>query len=292
MLGRIHTYDEFLTTWKMVRKAGFHNVNIDLISAIPGQTKKSWETTLRTVAQLQPEHISAYSLIIEEGTVFGTIYGEDGERICQKELLSRESSMPEVSDKDGNIRKDRQILPLPDEDTERAIYEITEKILREYGYERYEISNYAKPGYECRHNLGYWERREYLGLGLGASSLIAEHRFCNTDKMDVYIRLNKTVDPDGKKEESKKAVWEKAEEVSVLSVQEQMEEFMFLGLRKTDGVSEKSFCETFGVQIDTVYGETIGKLEKERLLIKEKGQIRLTERGVDISNYVMSEFWF
>ena len=114
MLGRIHTYDEFLTTWKMVRKAGFHNVNIDLISAIPGQTKKSWETTLRTVAQLQPEHISAYSLIIEEGTVFGTIYGEDGERICQKELLSRESSMPEVSDKDGNIRKDRQILPLPD----------------------------------------------------------------------------------------------------------------------------------------------------------------------------------
>ena len=257
-----------------------------------GQTKKSWETTLRTVAQLQPEHISAYSLIIEEGTVFGTIYGEDGERICQKELLSRESSLPEVSDKDGNIRKDRQILPLPDEDTERAIYEITEKILREYGYERYEISNYAKPGYECRHNLGYWERREYLGLGLGASSLIAEHRFCNTDKMDVYIRLNKTVDPDGKKEESKKAVWEKAEEVSVLSVQEQMEEFMFLGLRKTDGVSEKSFFETFGVQIDTVYGETIGKLEKERLLIKEKGQIRLTERGVDISNYVMSEFLF
>ena len=252
----------------MVRNAGFPNVNIDLISAIPGQTTKSWETTLRTVAQLQPEHISAYSLIIEEGTVFGTIYGEDGERICQKELLSRESSMPEVSDKDGNIRKDRQILPLPDEDTERAIYEITEKILREYGYERYEISNYAKPGYECRHNLGYWERREYLGLGLGASSLIAEHRFCNTDKMDVYIRLNKTVDPDGKKEESKKAVWEKAEEVSVLSVQEQMEEFMFLGLRKTDGVSEKSFFETFGVQIDTVYGETIGKLEKERLLIK------------------------
>ena len=110
--------------------------------------------------------------------------------------------------------------------------------------------------------------------------------------MDVYIRLNKTVDPDGKKEESKKAVWEKAEEVIVLSVQEQMEEFMFLGLRKTDGVSEKSFFETFGVQIDTVYGETIGKLEKERLLIKEKGQIRLTERGVDISNYVMSEFLF
>lgn len=153
--------------------------------------------------------------------------------------------MPEVSDKDGNIRKDRQILPLPDEDTERAIYEITEKILREYGYERYEISNYAKPGYECRHNLGYWERREYLGLGLGASSLIAEHRFCNTDKMDVYIRLNKTVDPDGKKKRVKSGMG-KAEEVSVLSVQEQMEEFMFLGLRKTDGVSEKVFLKHSG----------------------------------------------
>ena len=292
LLGRIHTREQFLQSFRAARDAGFDNINVDLMSALPGQSEESWQETLRFVCDLEPEHISAYSLIIEEGTVFGTIYGEDGERICQKELLSRESSMPEVSDKDGNIRKDRQILPLPDEDTERAIYEITEKILREYGYERYEISNYAKPGYECRHNLGYWERREYLGLGLGASSLIAEHRFCNTDKMDVYIRLNKTVDPDGKKEESKKAVWEKAEEVSVLSVQEQMEEFMFLGLRKTDGVSEKSFFETFGVQIDTVYGETIGKLEKERLLIKEKGQIRLTERGVDISNYVMSEFLF
>ena len=259
-LGRIHTYEEFLQSFDWARQAGFLNINVDLMSAVPKQTLTSYEESLRKIAKLSPEHISAYSLIIEEGTPF-----------------YEDNKLEEL---------------LPSEEDEVLMYRMTEKILNEYGYDKYEISNYAKPGYECRHNLGYWERREYLGLGLGASSLIAEHRFCNTDKMDVYIRLNKTVDPDGKKEESKKAVWEKAEEVSVLSVQEQMEEFMFLGLRKTDGVSEKSFFETFGVQIDTVYGETIGKLEKERLLIKEKGQIRLTERGVDISNYVMSEFLF
>ena len=259
-LGRIHTYEEFLQSFDWARQAGFLNINVDLMSAVPKQTLTSYEENLRKIAKLSPEHISAYSLIIEEGTPF-----------------YEDNKLEEL---------------LPSEEDEVLMYRMTEKILNEYGYDKYEISNYAKPGYECRHNLGYWERREYLGLGLGASSLIAEHRFCNTDKMDVYIRLNKTVDPDGKKEESKKAVWEKAEEVSVLSVQEQMEEFMFLGLRKTDGVSEKSFFETFGVQIDTVYGETIGKLEKERLLIKEKGQIRLTERGVDISNYVMSEFLF
>ena len=267
-LGRIHSFEEFLKSFQSARMAGFTNINIDLMSGIPGQTLESWKNTLKKVTMLKPEHISAYSLIIEEGTPFWNRFGE------------------------GACACDYTGPALPDEDTENKIYRFTRKFLQEQGFERYEISNYAKPGYECRHNLGYWERREYLGLGLGASSLIAEHRFCNTDKMDVYIRLNKTVDPDGKKEESKKAVWEKAEEVSVLSVQEQMEEFMFLGLRKTDGVSEKSFFETFGVQIDTVYGETIGKLEKERLLIKEKGQIRLTERGVDISNYVMSEFLF
>lgn len=292
MLGRIHTYDEFLATWKAVRKAGFHNINIDLISAIPGQTEKSWEKTLCTVVRLQPEHISAYSLIIEEGTVFGMIYGEDQEQTCRNELGTGREKMTGLPDEEDELKKEECVLPLPDEDTERAIYEITEKILRKYGYERYEISNYAKPGYECRHNLGYWERKEYLGLGLGASSLIDEHRFCNTDKIDEYIRLNKTEDPKNKKEDSEKPVWEKSEEVHTLSVQEQMEEFMFLGLRKTEGVSEKRFFETFGMQIDSVYGETIRKLEKEHLLIKENEQIRLTERGVDISNYVMSEFLF
>lgn len=155
MLGRIHTFEEFLESYDMARKAGFHNINVDLISAIPGQTLTSWEETLRTVIELQPEHISAYSLIVEEGTTFAKLYGEG----CEKEEL------------------------LPDEDEERRIYERTEEMLKEAGYHRYEISNYAKDGYECRHNLGYWERKEYLGLGLGASSLLNETRFHNTEHM-------------------------------------------------------------------------------------------------------------
>ena len=278
MLGRIHTYDEFLTTWKMVRKAGFHNVNIDLISAIPGQTKKSWETTLRTVAQLQPEHISAYSLIIEEGTVFGTIYGEDGERICQKELLSRESSMPEVSDKDGNIRKDRQILPLPDEDTERAIYEITEKILREYGYERYEISNYAKPGFESRHNLGYWSHIPYLGVGLNASSYLDEKRFENPSDMKDYLEIQSFGDA--------------YEGARSLSVYEQMEEFMFLGLRKTKGISKKEFIERFGCSMDSVYGKPLIESMKQGMMKEEGDRVFLTQDGTLVSNQVLCEFLF
>ena len=260
-VGRIHTANEALDAITVAEKAGFTRVSADLIYGLPEQSLQTLKTSLQNLTAAGLQHLSVYGLTIEKNTPLA-----------------------------GMLDKGK--VELPDEDCQLAMYELVQEYLEAQGLHRYEISNYAKPGYECRHNLGYWERREYLGLGLGASSLIAEHRFCNTDKMDVYIRLNKTVDPDGKKEESKKAVWEKAEEVSVLSVQEQMEEFMFLGLRKTDGVSEKSFFETFGVQIDTVYGETIGKLEKERLLIKEKGQIRLTERGVDISNYVMSEFLF
>ncbi len=147
MLGRIHTFQEFLDTWKIVREAGFDNVNIDLISAIPGQTLESWERAHRTAAGLAPEHLSAYSLIIEEGTPFYKMYGEESGTAGAEDASNRQ-------------------LPLPDEDTEREIYKITEQILNRYGYHRYEISNYAKEGYECRHNLGYWERKEYLGLGL------------------------------------------------------------------------------------------------------------------------------
>ena len=147
MLGRIHTFREFLHTWKILRKAGFENMNIDLISAIPGQTKESWERTLRTVAGLEPEHISAYSLIVEEGTPFYDRYGaETADESDRAEERRSEVLLPD---------EDAQVVPLPDEDTERAIYQATERILEEYGYHRYEISNYARDGYECRHNLGW-----------------------------------------------------------------------------------------------------------------------------------------
>ena len=259
MLGRIHTYREFLDTWKIVREAGFENVNVDLISAIPGQNLRSWSETLRKAADLGPEHISAYSLIIEEGTPFYERYG-DG------------------SGEDEN--KGNHLPPLPDEDTEREMYKATEKILAEYGYHRYEISNYSKTGYECRHNLGYWERKEYLGLGLGASSLISECRFHNTADMESYLRFYEN------------AGTGICEDIEHLSVEDQMEEFMFLGLRKTAGISVDDFRKAFGREIRAVYGEQMRKLEEQRLIEYSGNRVRLTERGIDISNYVFSEFMF
>ena len=259
MLGRIHTYREFLDTWKIVREAGFENVNVDLISAIPGQNLRSWSETLRKVADLGPEHISAYSLIVEEGTPFYERYGDGS---------------GEDEDK-GN-----HLPPLPDEDTEREIYKATEKILAEYGYHRYEISNYSKTGYECRHNLGYWERKEYLGLGLGASSLISECRFHNTADMERYLRFYEN------------AGTGICEDIEHLSVEDQMEEFMFLGLRKTVGISVDDFRKAFGREIRAVYGEQMRKLEEQRLIEYSGNRVRLTERGTDISNYVFSEFMF
>ncbi len=146
MLGRIHTYEEFLETWKLTEQAGFKNRNIDLMSALPGQTIESYEDTLSKVLALEPEHISAYSLILEEGTVFYDWY-EKG-------------------------KLDRGAWKLPSEEEEYAMGELTIQRLAEAGMHRYEISNYAKPGKECRHNLGYWDRVEYLGIGAGSSSLI------------------------------------------------------------------------------------------------------------------------
>ena len=281
MLGRIHTYREFLNTWETVRTAGFRNVNIDLISAIPGQTLESWSRTLRTAAELEPEHISAYSLIIEEGTPFYERYGEEAG-------CNFETENDKAREADGG---QTVLPPLPDEDTEREIYKATEEILAGYGYHRYEISNYAKDGYECRHNLGYWERKEYLGHGLGASSLIDECRFHNTEDMKKYLEFfeKSASDPAGLPN-STDCLSGIREEVESLSREDQMEEFMFLGLRKTEGISMNEFCKAFDRDIFEVYGPQIRKMEEQGLLIVQDGRIRLTERGTDVSNYVFSEF--
>ena len=281
MLGRIHTYREFLNTWETVRTAGFRNVNIDLISAIPGQTLESWCRTLRTAAELEPEHISAYSLIIEEGTPFYEQYGEEAG-------CNFETENDKAREADGG---QTVLPPLPDEDTEREIYKATEVILAGYGYHRYEISNYAKDGYECRHNLGYWERKEYLGLGLGASSLIDECRFHNTEDMKKYLEFfEKSASDTAGLPNSTDCLSGIREEVESLSREDQMEEFMFLGLRKTEGISMNEFCKAFDRDIFEVYGPQIRKMEEQGLLIVQDGRIRLTERGTDVSNYVFSEF--
>lgn len=248
MLGRIHTYEEFLESYEAARKAGFQNINVDLISAIPKQTVSSWEQTLQTIISLQPEHISAYSLIVEEGTPFAKLYGEG----CELEHL------------------------LPTEEDERRMYERTEELLQEAGYHRYEISNYAKEGYECQHNLGYWERKEYLGLGLGASSLIEETRFHNIETMEEYLR------------DAKNPILLRREQEK-LDRQEQMEEFVFLGLRKIRGIQEEKFAEMFGEDIWDCYGKNLERVIKEGLLEREEGVLRLTRKGIDVSNYVFYE---
>ena len=252
MLGRIHTYEEFRESYDMARQAGFDNINVDLISAIPGQTVKSWENTLRTVAELHPEHISAYSLIIEEGTRFYQWYGK------------------------GQTDQEKY-PPLPDEDAERQMYERTEGILEEYGFHRYEISNYAREGKECRHNLGYWSRVEYLGIGLGASSFISNTRYHLCTDMISYIERI------GSGEDLR-------EEIEVLTKEDAMEEFMFLGLRRMQGISGTQFENCFGNTIEEIYGDVIEKLEQEKMLEVKEDKIRLTKRGIDVSNYVSANF--
>ncbi len=247
-LGRIHSREDFFESYKTLVKTGFNNVNIDLMSAIPYQTLKSYRQTLEMITSLTPApvHLSAYSLIIEENTPF---YDD-----CPN---------------------------LPDEDTEREMYKITDDILRTRGYERYEISNYAKPGYECRHNQVYWRRGDYVGFGLGSASLVENVRFHNCTDMERYIRQC----------EKGKSV---KEDIQRLTIEEQMEEFMFLGLRMMQGISCREFLDSFGKSVDDVYPGIVDKFVKMGLLVrtcrKQEERIALTKQGIDVSNQIMAEF--
>lgn len=243
-LGRIHTFETFLENYRLARECGFRNINIDLMSALPGQTVQSWEATLSRIISLEPEHLSAYSLIIEEGTPFFDCYSEN----------------PEL---------------LPDEEAEREMYHLTKHLLEQAGYTRYEISNYAKAGYACRHNLGYWERTPYLGFGLAAASLFGEKRFQNPASHSQYSDYVK-----GGCRHT----------VESLTRQEQIEEFMFLGLRKMAGVSKEAFLQAFAQPVGEVYQEVVEKLCKEQLLQENETHLFLTEKGIDLANYVMAEF--
>ena len=251
MLGRIHRFDDFLHNYELLRKYDFKNINVDLMSALPLQTVESYENTLKTVTALNPEHISAYSLIIEEGTPFYEKYAED-------EKLRNEGGQPEL---------------LPDEDSERRMYELTEEILNTKGYNRYEISIYAKKGFECRHNIGYWTGKDYISAGIGASSYIEDRRFVKTDNMSHY--LNGDFDE---------------YEIVTLDKKMKMEEFMFLGLRMTAGISRKDFADRFNISIDDVYVSQIQKLIGEGLIISDNDNLHLSKKGIDVSNYVFEEF--
>lgn len=256
VLGRIHTYEQFLATFQQAREAGFTNINIDIMSALPGQDRESNLATLKKVTSLQPEHISAYSLIIEEGTPFFTTYGTEENQKA-----------------------------LPDEEEERAMYYDTQHHLQAAGYHHYEISNYAKKGFECRHNLVYWTGKDYVGFGTGAASYFEGVRYHNLTDTKEYCNLfsqNKLC-----KQEIDNVL---KKDIQVLSEMDKKEEYMFVGLRLLKGVSITDFAQQFGVSMEEEYGFVIQTLIEEKLLYKKGDYLKLSKRGVDISNYVMAQF--
>lgn len=244
-LGRIHTLNDFLKSYEAARNAGFKNINIDLMFDIPGQTMEDWKETIENVSELKPEHISCYSLIVEEGTPFYRMW-------------------------------EKGMLVLPDEDEDRRMYYYAAQELREYGYEQYEISNFAVPGFECRHNTIYWKDREYAGVGAGAHSYANGYRYSNLCGIKEYIKGVRK----GNAVEEKNAV----------AVKDSMEEFMFLGLRMIEGVSKSEFKKRFNTPIEEVYGKQLKKFTSLKLLYDDGEMVKLTPRGIDISDRVFEEF--
>lgn len=245
-LGRIHSFKEFEENFHMLREIGYHNINVDLMFGLPEQTINDWIISLEKVVKLKPEHISAYSLITEAGTPFFEM-------------------------------KKKNLLILPDEDTERLMYYETNRILEKEGYVHYEISNYSKAGYECRHNNVYWTLKDYIGIGLGAASYNNLTRSENTADFDNYIKSNGNLD-------------EIIISRHISSVSEQKEEFIFLGLRLIKGISNNEYKGMFDEDLMLSYGNIINKLTQQELLKVNEDNIRLTAKGIDVSNYVMAQF--
>ena len=246
LLGRIHTREDSEAAYDMARWAGFCNISLDLMSGLPGQTEEKWIRNLMEAVRLQPEHISAYSLIIEEGTPFYKKYGNH---------WSEEN-----------------------EELDRQMYEDTGKILKNAGYLRYEISNYARPGYESRHNSSYWTGVPYYGCGLGASSLIRRfggwYRTRNQSDLKKYLKEENVV----------------LEEEERLTMQARMEEFMFLGMRLTEGISISEFNRRFQCDFQDIYGAAVWELKKDGMVFQEGDRVALTDRGLDLSNYCFEKF--
>lgn len=269
MLGRIHTFDQFLKTFDLARRNGFDNINVDIMNSLPGQTAESFYQTLQQVLRLKPEHISAYSLIIEKGTPFYELYKFDA--------VKQQAGL--------------QPVELPTENEVYRMTKLTEQLLAEAGYMHYEISNFAKPGFACMHNVGYWRRENYLGFGLGAASLMENIRYTNIRELYPYIEQTKHL---------REGLWQNENEelpatnlhasAERITRKAQIEEFMFLGLRMMEGISRADFEKAFGVSIEAVYAEVLAKLQGENLLVKRAGRIFLTERGQDVSNYVLAQF--
>lgn len=245
-IGRIHTFEEFEKNYHDAKQMGFDNINIDLMYALPNQSREDWMESLEKVVKLNPTHISAYSLILEENTELFKMY-------------------------------ERDEFNLLDENTDIEMYEYTIDYLKSHGYNQYEISNYAKEGYECKHNIVYWKCDNYLGLGPGASGYINNYRYSNICDIKKY---NKCL------EYNKKPI----EEKNVLSKKDEMEEFIFMGLRMNEGINLDEFYEKFNVNFKHKYNNILDKLKNLNLIIEQNNNIALTQRGRELSNTVFIEF--
>lgn len=277
-IERGHKLSDFLINYNHARKIGFNNINVDLIFSWPNIignkvsstlfsekslynknspievnqkiSFKDWHTTLKNVANLNPNHISLYSLIIEENTPFSKAY-EDGRLILQTEEL------------------------------DRRMYHHAIKYLSKKGYNHYEISNFSKQGKECKHNLVYWQRGEYIAFGLGAHSFFNEQRTRNITSLSRYIQVLNA------KNYTRQKI---TKEVVQITKKDAMEEFMYLGLRCIDGISIEQFEKTFNKNISKIFGISISSNIEKGLLQKDNDKISLTSKGLDISNVVMSDF--
>ena len=263
LLGRIHNYDEFVEGFEAARRAGFENISVDAMSSLPGQDMHTMVDTLTRITELSPEHISVYSLQVEDGTKL----------------------------------KDREDLlnMIPDEDTDRNMYYMTKKVLKAAGYNRYEISNYSKPGFESRHNMVYWTGGQYIGLGIGAASYFKGERFNNIKNLDNYIEICEDIREELTKDTDRIRLYDSAtailrENVQTIFLESRIEEYMFLGLRMMRGISRKDFFYLFNRDVFELYGDTINKYVDQGYMYADENVVRLTDKGIDISNYILSDF--
>ncbi|MCR5790601.1 MAG: radical SAM protein [Lachnospiraceae bacterium] len=282
ILGRIHTFEDFKRSYESAREAGFQNINVDIMTALPGQSRALLEDTLCKLIEFSPDHISAYSLILEKGTPFYVTYHPD-DAVSPGRIISDPERIPAGSlneDHSEKTAKSRLASPkaLPDEEAERAQYYMVRDHLKQAGYERYEISNFARKGFESRHNTACWKRIPYLGLGLGASGFLNEIRFQNTIDLKTYLQNS----------HCQASLAEKRP----LARYEQIEETMFLGLRMQEGVSKAAFKKTFGASVESFYEKELIRLKKDGLILDNDERICLTDRGIDYGNYVFSRFLF
>lgn len=249
LIGRIHKYEEFLSVYQKAREVGFDNINVDLMLGLPTQTFEELQKSLNDIIDLKPEHISLYSLILEEGT--------------ELEKLVTDGKLEMIS-----------------EDLERKMYWATKKVLEKSGYQHYEVSNFAKTGFESKHNLSCWNQEEYIGFGLAAHSYIDKKRFSNTNNLDEYLQNIENGDF------LKNIIIQEENQ----TFEEQAKEYMMLGLRKIKGVSISEFEQKFRIHPLFYFRFEISKLEEEGLIEIDLDQISLTKKGLDFANVVFEEF--